>query len=63
VTLRETVGIELHASGSRELVFAHNAFMAVQLAFHAILENARHFGQLAYDREASASRNFLVTVG
>jgi hypothetical protein len=63
VNLRDVVGIELCVSLSRELIFAHNAFVAVQLALHAVLENAGLFGQQADDLEAPPGRMLLVPIG
>jgi len=63
VSFREIVGNELCSSLSRELVFARNAFVTVQLAFHAILENTGLFGQQADDFEAAPDRNLLVSIG
>jgi hypothetical protein len=50
------VGIEHSASRSAELVFARDAFVAVQPAFHAVLENARRFGHQADDLKAPLRR-------
>ena len=44
MSFREIVGNELCSSLSRELIFARNPFVTVQLAFHAILENTGLFG-------------------
>jgi len=56
-------GIELAPSRSRELVFAHDSFMTVQLALYPVLENAGCFGQQTNDLEAAPSRHSLVTIG
>jgi hypothetical protein len=63
VSFREIVGNELCSSLSRELIFARNAFVTVQLALHAILENTGLFRQQADDLEAPPGRTFLVPVG
>jgi hypothetical protein len=63
VSFREIVGNELCSSLSRELIFARNPFVTVQLAFHAILENTRLFGQQADDLEAPPGRTLLVAIG
>ena len=66
VTLRDVVGIEdieLCVSLTRELIFAHNAFVAVQLALHTVLENTGLFGQQADDLKAAPGRVLLVPVG
>ena len=63
MSFREIVGNELCSSLSRELVFARNAFVTVQLAFHAILENTGLFGQQTDDLEAPPDRNLLVSIG
>ena len=57
------VGNELCSSLSCELIFARNAFVTVQLAFHAILENTGLFGQQADDLEAPPDRTLLVPIG
>jgi hypothetical protein len=57
------VGIDFAPSRSRELVFAHHAFMAVQLALYPVLENAGGFGQQTNDLEAPADLNPLVAIG
>ena len=44
MVFREIVGNGLCSSLSRELIFARNPFVTVQLAFHAILENTGLFG-------------------
>ncbi|MFL5267099.1 MAG: hypothetical protein ACJ8AH_10980 [Stellaceae bacterium] len=61
--LRDMVGIELCVSLSRELIFAHNAFVAIHLALHTVLENAGLFRQQADDLEAPAGRVLLVPIG
>jgi hypothetical protein len=63
VSFREIVGNELCSSLSRELIFTRNAFVTIQLAFHAILENTGRFGQQADDLEAPPGRTFLVPIG
>jgi hypothetical protein len=63
VTLKDVVGIELRVSLSRDLIFAHNAFVAVHLALHTVLENAGLFRQQADDLEAPAGRVLLVPIG
>ena len=63
VTLNQMVGIGFRVSKSGQLVFAYNTLVAVQLTLHAVLENAGRFGQQTYDREASLSRNLLVSIG
>ena len=63
MTFREIVGNELCSSLSRELIFASNTFVTVQLAFHAILENTGLFGQQADDLEAPPDRTLLVPIG
>jgi len=63
VSFREIVGNELCSSLSRELIFARNPFVTVQLAFHAILENTGLFGQQADDLEAPPDRTLLVPIG
>jgi len=57
------VGNEICSSLSRELIFARNAFVTVQLTFHAVLENTGLFGQQADDLKAPPGRAFLVAVG
>jgi hypothetical protein len=57
------VGIELRSLRSGELVFAHNAFVAVQLALDAVLENAGGFGQQADDLETPPDGDPLVPIG
>ena len=61
--LRDMVGIEPTPSRSCELVFAHDAFVAVQLALYSVLEDARSFGQQTNDLEAPANLNPLVPIG
>ena len=63
MSFREIVGNEFCSSLSRELIFARNAFVTVQLAFYAILENTGRFGQQADDLEAPSDRTFLVPIG
>ena len=63
MSFREIVGNELCSSLSRELIFARNAFVTVQLAFHAILENTGLFRQQTDNLEAPPGRTFLVPVG
>ena len=63
MTFREIVGIELAPLCSRELVFAHDAFMAVELALYSVLENAGGFGQQANDLEAAPDLDALVPIG
>ena len=60
---RDIVGIEHTPSRSGELVFAHDAFVAVQLALYPILENARGFGQQTDDLETPPDGNPLVPIG
>jgi hypothetical protein len=63
VTFKGTDGIGVACSGSRELVFTNHAFVAVHLAFHPILEDARLFRQQPKNLEAAAARAFLVPIG
>jgi hypothetical protein len=63
LTFKDVVGIGFRSSQSGQLVFAHDPFVAVQLALHAVLENASRFGQQADDREAPSNCNFLVAIG
>jgi hypothetical protein len=63
VVFREIVGNGLCSSLSRELIFARNPFVTVQLAFHAILENTGLFGQQADDLEAPPRGTLLVAIG
>ena len=44
MTFEGIVGIDLGPSRSRELIFAHDAFMSVKLALDPVLENAGRFG-------------------
>jgi hypothetical protein len=57
------VGIELRPLRSGELVFAHNAFVSVQLALDAVLENAGGFGQQADHLKAPSGGWSLVPIG
>ena len=61
--MRDMVGIEPTPSRSCELVFAHDAFVTVQLALYPILENARGFGQQTDDLETPPDGNPLVPIG
>ena len=63
VIFRDLVGIEPTPSGPSELIFAHDAFVAVQLALYPILENARGFGQQTDDLETPPDGNPLVPIG
>jgi hypothetical protein len=63
LTFNEVVGIGRAPSQSDQLVFANDALVAVQLALHAVLENAGRLGQEANDGEASPNRCLLVTIG
>jgi len=60
---RDIVGIEPTPSRSGELVFAHDAFVAVQLALYPVLENAGGFGQQTHDLETPSDGNPLVPIG
>jgi len=60
---RDIVGIEPTLSRSGELVFAHDAFVAVQLALYPVLENAGGFGQQTHDLETPSDGNPLVPIG
>src|SRR3954447_5941913 len=50
-------------SGSGQLVFPHDAFMAVSLALDPVLEDAGVFGQQANHLELSAGGADLVPIG
>ena len=63
VIFRDIVGIEPASSRSRELVFAHDAFVAVQLTLYPVLENAGGFGQQTDDLETPPDGNSLVPIG
>jgi hypothetical protein len=63
VTFKDVVGIGFPSSQAGQLVLAHDAFVAIQLALYAVVENAARFGQQTHDYEASPNRNFLVTIG
>jgi hypothetical protein len=63
VIFRDIVGIAPTPSRSRQLVFAHDAFVAVQLALYPVLENAGGFGQQTDDLETPPDGNPVVPIG
>ena len=63
VTFRVVVGIGVGFSLLGKLIFAHDAFVAVQLALHAVLANAGLFGQQADDLKTPPRCTLLVPIG
>jgi hypothetical protein len=63
LTFSKIIGIEFAPSRSRELVFADNAFVAVQLALNPVLEYTVRFGQQANDLEAPGGGAALAQIG
>jgi hypothetical protein len=53
----------LRSSHSGELILTHYAFLAVQLTFYAVLQNAGRLGQQTDDSEGSPNRTLLVAIG
>jgi hypothetical protein len=62
VTFKDVVGIGFRSSRSGQLVFAHDAFVAIQLALNAVLENVERVGEQTDDRKASPYRDLLAAI-